>query len=143
MNLSPPPIFVRSSNEDDGAPGDFLILQGLTIFASMAFFTKSKIEDLRREADQLSICIEHFLYASDIVPEWDYKTRGFYDNCIEKCNGRLKAIHFIMESIRRGRPVTEAELDEARERDDSEAGLAAKKRVEEKKSLKNGAPNEK
>lgn len=104
----------------------------------MAFFTKSKIEDLRREADQLSICIEHFLYASDIVPEWDYKTRGFYDNCIEKCNGRLKAIHFIMESIRRGRPVTEAELDEAREREDSEAGLAAKKRVEEKKNLKNG-----
>lgn len=114
------------------------------IFVScMAFFTKSKIEDLRREADQLSICIEHFLYASEIVPEWDYKTRGFYDNCIEKCNGRLKAIHFIMESIRRGRPVTEAELDEAREREDSDAGLAAKKRVEEKKNLKNGVADEK
>lgn len=109
----------------------------------MAFFTKSKIEDLRREADQLSICIEHFLYASDIVPEWDYKTRGFYENCIEKCNGRLKAIHFIMESIRRGRPVTEEELDEARERDDSAAGLAAKKLVEERKNLKSGAPDAK
>lgn len=123
-------------------PPFFVLLNRLffiiTIFWTMAFFTKSKIEDLRREADQLSICIEHFLYASDIVPEWDYKTRGFYDNCIEKCNGRLKAIHFIMESIRRGRPVTEEELDEARERDDSEAGLAAKRRVEEKKNLKNG-----
>lgn len=109
----------------------------------MAFFTKSKIEDLRREADQLSICIEHFLYASEIVPDWDYKTRGFYDNCIEKCNGRLKAIHFLMESIRRGRPVTEAELDEAREREDSEAGLAAKKRVAERNCLKKGGDDAK
>lgn len=83
----------------------------------MPFFTKSNLEDLRREADQLSICIEHFLYASEIVPESDWKTRGFYENCIEKCNGRMKAIHFIMESIRRGRPVTEAELNEARERE--------------------------
>jgi len=81
----------------------------------MAFFTRSNLDDLRREADQLSICVEHFLYASEIVPEWDEKTKGFYDNCIEKCNGRLKAIHFLMESIRRGRPVTEEELEEARE----------------------------
>ena len=42
----------------------------------------------------------------------DYKTKGFYDNCIEKCNGRLKAIHFLMESIRQNRPVTEEELEE-------------------------------
>lgn len=87
----------------------------------MAFFTKSNLEDLRREADQLSICIEHFLYASEIVPEADWKTKGFYENCIEKCNGRMKAIHFLMESIRRGRPVTEAELEEARERDSVDA----------------------
>lgn len=66
----------------------------------MAFFTRSNLDDLRREADQLSICVEHFLYASEIVPEWDEKTKGFYDNCIEKCNGRLKAIHFLMENIR-------------------------------------------
>lgn len=31
----------------------------------------------------------------------------------------MKAIHFLMESIRRGRPVTEAELNEARERCES------------------------
>ena len=77
----------------------------------MAFFTRSNLDDLRREADQLSICVEHFLYASEIVPEWDKKTKGFYDNCIEKCNGRLKAIHFLMESIRQNRPVTEEELE--------------------------------
>lgn len=39
--------------------------------------------------------------------------------------------------------MTEAELDEAREREDSDAGLAAKKRVEEKKNLKNGVADEK
>ena len=66
----------------------------------MAFFTRSNLDDLRREADQLSICVVHSLYASEIVPEWDEKTKGFYDNCIEKCNGRLKAIHFLMENIR-------------------------------------------
>ena len=66
----------------------------------MAFFKRSNLDALRREADQLSICFEHFLYASEIVPEWDEKTKGFYDNCIEKCNGRLKAIHFLMENIR-------------------------------------------
>ena len=66
----------------------------------MAFFTRSNLDDLRREADQLSICVEHLLYASEIVPEWDEKTKGFYDNCIEKCNGRLKAINFLMENIR-------------------------------------------
>ena len=71
-----------------------------SIFFTMAFFTRSNLDDLRREADQLSICVEHFLYASEIVPEWDEKTKGFYDNCIEKCNGRLKAIHFLMENIR-------------------------------------------
>lgn len=97
------------------------------IFAFMAFFTKSNLEDLRREADQLSICIEHFLYASEIVPESDWKTKGFYDNCIEKCNGRMKAIHFLMESIRRGRPVTEAELSESREIDGGEASPKNKK----------------
>ena len=42
----------------------------------MAFFTRSNLDDLRREADQLSICVEHFLYASEIVPEWDEKTKG-------------------------------------------------------------------
>ena len=77
------------------------------------FFTKSKMEDLKHEAEQLSICVEHFLYASEHVPEWDWKTRGFYDNCIEKCNGRLKAIHFLMESIRQDRPVSEEELQES------------------------------
>ena len=82
---------------------------------AMPFFTKSNLEDLRKEAEQLSICVEHFLYASEHIPEGDWKTKGFYDNCIEKCNGRLKAIHFLMESIRRGRPVTEEELEEARE----------------------------
>ena len=66
----------------------------------MPFFTKSNLVDLRAEAEQLSICVEHFLYASERVVEGDYKTKGFYDNCIEKCNGRLKAIHFLMESIR-------------------------------------------
>ena len=66
----------------------------------MAFFTKSNMDDLKKEAEQLSICVEHFLYASEHVPESDYKTKGFYDNCIEKCNGRLKAIHFLMENIR-------------------------------------------
>ena len=76
------------------------------------FFTKSNLADLRAEADQLSICVEHFLYASERVVEGDYKTKGFYDNCIEKCNGRLKAIHFLMESIRQNRPVTEEELEE-------------------------------
>ena len=79
----------------------------------MAFFTKSNLEDLRKEADQLSICVEHFLYASEHIHESDWKTRGFYENCIEKCNGRLKAIHFLMESIRRGRPVTEDEMEES------------------------------
>ena len=78
----------------------------------MAFFTKSNLTDLRAEADQLSICVEHLLYASERVVEGDYKTKGFYDNCIEKCNGRLKAIHFLMESIRQNRPVTEEELEE-------------------------------
>ena len=78
----------------------------------MPFFTKSNLEDLRAEADQLSICVEHFLYASERVLEGDYKTKGFYDNCIEKCNGRLKAIHFLMESIRQNRPVSEEELEE-------------------------------
>ena len=78
----------------------------------MAFFTKRNLADLRAEADQLSICVEHFLYASERVVEGDYKTKGFYDNCIEKCNGRLKAIHFLMESIRQNRPVTEEELEE-------------------------------
>ena len=68
--------------------------------------------DLRAEAEQLSICVEHFLYASERVVEGDYKTKGFYDNCIEKCNGRLKAIHFLMESIRQDRPVSEEELEE-------------------------------
>lgn len=85
---------------------------------TMPFFTKSNLEDLRKEAEQLSICVEHFLYASEYIPESDWKTKGFYDNCIEKCNGRLKAIHFLMESIRRGRPVTEEELEEARELED-------------------------
>lgn len=85
---------------------------------TMPFFTKSNLEDLRKEAEQLSICVEHFLYASEHIPESDWKTKGFYDNCIEKCNGRLKAIHFLMESIRRGRPVTEEELEEARELED-------------------------
>ena len=85
---------------------------------TMPFFTKSNLEDLRKEAEQLSICVEHFLYASEHIPESDWKTKGFYDNCIEKCNGRLKAIHFLMESIRRGRPVTEDELEEARELED-------------------------
>ena len=84
----------------------------------MPFFTKSNLEDLRKEAEQLSICVEHFLYASEHILESDWKTKGFYDNCIEKCNGRLKAIHFLMESIRRGRPVTEEELEEARELED-------------------------
>lgn len=122
-----------------------LFLQEILLYICFLYgiFHEKQNRRPRREADQLSICIEHFLYASEIVPEWDYKTRGFYDNCIEKCNGRLKAIHFIMESIRRGRPVTEAELDEAREREDSDAGLAAKKRVEEKKNLKNGVADEK
>ena len=87
-------------------------------FYTMPFFTKSNLEDLRKEAEQLSICVEHFLYASEHIPESDWKTKGFYDNCIEKCNGRLKAIHFLMESIRRGRPVTEEELEEARELED-------------------------
>lgn len=73
----------------------------------MPFFTKSNLEDLRKEANQLTICIEHFLYASEYIPKEDWKTKGFYENCIEKCNGRLKAIHFLMESIRRGRPITE------------------------------------
>lgn len=67
------------------------------------FFTKANLEDLRCEAEQLSICVEHFLYASEHVPESDWKTRAFYDNCIEKCNGRLKGIHFLMENIRRGK----------------------------------------
>ena len=78
----------------------------------MPFFTKSNLVDLRAEAEQLSICVEHFLYASERVVEGDYKTKGFYDNCIEKCNGRLKAIHFLMESIRQNRPVSEEELEE-------------------------------
>ncbi|MCF0216165.1 MAG: hypothetical protein HUK21_06795 [Fibrobacteraceae bacterium] len=78
----------------------------------MAFFTKSNLVDLRREADQLSICVEHFLYAAEMVPEGDWKTKGFYDNCIEKCNGRLKAIHFLMESIRRGHSVSEESQNE-------------------------------
>ena len=78
----------------------------------MPFFTKSNLVDLRAEAEQLSICVEHFLYASERVVEGDYKTKGFYDNCIEKCNGRLKAIHFLMESIRQDRPVSEDELQE-------------------------------
>ena len=77
----------------------------------MPFFTKSNLVDLRAEAEQLSICVEHFLYASEHINEGDYKTKGFYDNCIEKCNGRLKAIHFLMESIRQNRPVTEEELE--------------------------------
>ena len=80
---------------------------------SMPFFTKSNLVDLRAEAEQLSICVEHFLYASERVVEGDYKTKGFYDNCIEKCNGRLKAIHFLMESIRQNRPVSEEELEES------------------------------
>ncbi len=79
----------------------------------MPFFTKSNLVDLRAEAEQLSICVEHFLYASERVVEGDYKTKGFYDNCIEKCNGRLKAIHFLMESIRQDRPVSEDELQES------------------------------
>ena len=79
----------------------------------MPFFTKSNLVDLRAEAEQLSICVEHFLYASERVVEGDYKTKGFYDNCIEKCNGRLKAIHFLMESIRQNRPVSEEELEES------------------------------
>ena len=78
----------------------------------MPFFTKSNLVDLRAEAEQLSICVEHFLYASEHINEGDYKTKGFYDNCIEKCNGRLKAIHFLMESIRQDRPVSEEELQE-------------------------------
>ena len=78
----------------------------------MPFFTKSNLVDLRAEAEQLSICVEHFLYASEHINEGDYKTKGFYDNCIEKCNGRLKAIHFLMESIRQDRPVSEDELQE-------------------------------
>ncbi|MCF0225279.1 MAG: hypothetical protein HUK20_13505 [Fibrobacter sp.] len=86
----------------------------------MAFFTKSNLEDLRREADQLSICVEHFLYAGECVPEADWKTKAFYDNCIEKCNGRLKAIHFLMESIRRGRPVSEDSENEEAEKKVSE-----------------------
>lgn len=86
----------------------------------MAFFTKSNLEDLRKEAEQLSICVEHFLYASEHIPEGDWKTKGFYDNCIEKCNGRLKAIHFLMESIRRGRPVSEdSENAEIERKEDS------------------------
>ena len=79
----------------------------------MPFFTKSNLVDLRAEAEQLSICVEHFLYASERVVEGDYKTKGFYDNCIEKCNGRLKAIHFLMESIRQDRPVSEDELQDS------------------------------
>ena len=79
----------------------------------MPFFTKSNLVDLRAEAEQLSICVEHFLYASEHINEGDYKTKGFYDNCIEKCNGRLKAIHFLMESIRQDRPVSEDELQES------------------------------
>ncbi len=91
----------------------------------MPFFTKSNLEDLRKEAEQLSICVEHFLYASEHIPEGDWKTKGFYDNCIEKCNGRLKAIHFLMESIRRGRPVTEEELEESRELGDEKVSKLA------------------
>lgn len=81
----------------------------------MAFFTKNKIEDLRSEAVQLSICVEHFLYASEHVPDWDFRTKSYYENCIEKCNGRLKAIHFLMESIRQNRAVNEEELEETKE----------------------------
>ena len=109
----------------------------------MPFFTKSNLEDLRKEADQLSICVEHFLYAAEHIPESDWKTKGFYDNCIEKCNGRLKAIHFLMESIekcngrlkaihflmesiRRGRPVTEEELEESRELEDEKLSKLTK-----------------
>lgn len=96
--------------------------------SSVPFFTKSNLEDLRKEADQLSICVEHFLYASEHIPEGDWKTKGFYDNCIEKCNGRLKAIHFLMESIRRGHPVTEDSEEAAEsaavETDSAEADAA-------------------
>ena len=49
----------------------------------MPFFTKSNLVDLRAEAEQLSICVEHFLYASEHINEGDYKTKGFYDNCID------------------------------------------------------------
>lgn len=66
----------------------------------MAFFTKANLEDLRKESEQLSLCVEHFLYASEHVPETDLKTKAFYENCIEKCNGRLKGIHFLIENIR-------------------------------------------
>ena len=93
---------------------------------TMPFFTKSNLEDLRKEAEQLSICVEHFLYASEHIPESDWKTKGFYDNCIEKCNGRLKAIHFLMESIRRGRPVTEEELEESRELEEEKLSKLSK-----------------
>jgi hypothetical protein len=79
------------------------------------FFTRSKMEDLKHEAEQLSICVEHFLYASEHVPEWDWKTRGFYDNCIEKCNGRLKGIHFLMENIRRGKGAERMDPDTGEE----------------------------
>ena len=95
-----------------------MLLSSNIYLYAMPFFTKSNLEDLRKEADQLSICVEHFLYAAEHIPESDWKTKGFYDICIEKCNGRLKAIHFLMESIRRGRPVTEEELEESRELDD-------------------------
>ena len=84
----------------------------------MPFFTKSNLEDLRKEAEQLSICVEHFLYASEHIPEGDWKTKGFYDNC-------MKAIHFLMESIRRGRPVTEEELEESRELGDEKVSKLA------------------
>ena len=90
----------------------FLRAEPFYYICGMPFFTKSNLVDLRAEAEQLSICVEHFLYASERVVEGDYKTKGFYDNCIEKCNGRLKAIHFLMESIRQNRPVSEEELEE-------------------------------